>query len=99
MFLFSVCSLHLYGPVSQGKENADTMKIVHESLMLGYQMAMTGNFQNLLPNIERLNRRLFVLPPSCQALFQQISANFKNRYNPNTTICMSGVCCGPLGCL
>ena len=96
VLVFSMSSSPVWA--CQGKDYTETMRIVQESLAIGYDVAMTGNVQNLMSNIERLNRRLFALPQTCQTLFQQISANFKNRYNPNATNCIGGVCCDATSC-
>lgn len=82
----------------QGKDRDKTLQLLYEALVVGYRMGFTGDYAQGFAEIEKLNKRFYALPPSCQAYFQQISNQFGGAHNPNTTRCMGGVCCDGRGC-
>jgi hypothetical protein len=82
----------------QGQNREKALQIIYEALVAGYKMGITGDIAQGFADLEKLNKRVYALPPSCQAFVQQISDQFGGVHNPNTTRCMGGVCCDGSGC-
>lgn len=81
-----------------GADYENALQILYESLLVGYNMGLTGDFNKYMPMVQELSNRALALPPSCQSLLNQWSNNFKNSYNPSSTNCVGGVCCDGSGC-
>jgi len=81
-----------------GADYENTLQILYESLLVGYNMGLTGDINKYMPMAQDLSNRALAIPPSCQSLLNQWSNNLKNSYNPSSTNCAGGVCCDGSGC-
>jgi hypothetical protein len=82
-----------------GIDYKNTLQILYDTLVVGYNMGFTGDYNKYMPMVENLSKKSLALPPSCQSLLEQWSKNFSNRYNPGSTNCFGSVCCDGSGCV
>ena len=86
------------GRACDGQEREIALKIIHESIEIGYQAGLTGNFNRLLKKLPEITRRTQALSPPCQAFIEQTGKDLANRYRPSSNYCYGNVCCDGSGC-
>ena len=82
----------------QGQDRVEALQLFYEVLINSYNMGLTGNHKKYMPIIQDISNRINALSPSCRELVQQLSDQFGDAYNPNTTTCRGDVCCNGQGC-
>jgi len=79
-----------------GADYDRTMQVLNYSMQAGYEFGMTGNYNLFTQRLQEIVQAIQQLPPSCQALLQQMNSGFSS--GGSGTTCMGGVCCDSTGC-
>ncbi|MCW8934322.1 MAG: hypothetical protein OQK98_06325 [Gammaproteobacteria bacterium] len=98
-YLLVIVALSLVSPASlscQGDDYQRTMQVMQMSFQVGMEFAQTLNVELLKQRLQNLSTRIQQLPPSCQALLQQMNNGIGG--GAGGTNCMGGVCCDSTGC-
>lgn len=79
-----------------GADYERTMQVLNYSMQAGYEFGMTGNYNLFTQRLQEIVQAIQQLPPSCQALLQQMNSGFSS--GGSDTMCMGGACCDSTGC-
>ena len=80
----------------QGYDYQRTVQVMEMSLQISMEFAQTYNVELLMQRLQTLSIHIQQLPPSCQALLQQMNNGI--GAGPGGTNCMGGMCCDSTGC-
>ena len=83
----------------KGQTLETALRIVHETLEIGFDAGLTGNAQAAYTEGLRLSREAQKLPPSCQELISVVGDHLQGVYNRDQVFCYRGVCCDGVGCV
>jgi len=98
-YILVFVALSLVSPAAlscQGDDYQRTVQVMQMSLQVGMEFAQTFNVELLMQRLQNLSTHIQQLPPSCQALLQQMNNGI--GAGPGGTNCMGGVCCDSTGC-
>ena len=98
-YVLMFIALILVSPASlscQGYDYQRTVRVMQMSLQVSMEFSQTFNVELLMQRLQNLSTHIQQLPPSCQALLQQMNNGI--GAGSGGTNCMGGVCCDSTGC-
>lgn len=98
ILLLSFTAINTSASACEGDDLDVTLNIIYESLILGYQAGLTGNYENLFTRMGQLSQQVMTLPDSCQVLVKEVGDELQPVYKPSSTQCSGSVCCDGSGC-